>query len=75
MTRTRAMTAALLSAALLLPLEPALAQDSDDLRVRIGLGGQTQPQYIGADGNEWSPLFNGAFKRGTEPFEAKHRRG
>jgi MipA family protein len=60
---------ALASAALLLPLQSATAQNSDDIRIRIGLGGQIRPEYIGADGNEWAPLWDIAIQRGTGPFD------
>lgn len=60
---------ALLAAAVLFPLQPALAQDSDDYRVRVGLGGQIRPEYIGADSQEWAPLFDLSIKRGNEPFD------
>ena len=52
----------------LLASHPARAQDSDDYRVRIGLGGQLQPEFIGADGTEFGPLFDFDIVRGTGPF-------
>lgn len=57
------------SAALLFPLASATAQDSDGLRVRVGLGAQIRPDYIGADGSEWAPLWDLAIARGTDPFD------
>src|SRR5688572_19903854 len=35
--------------ALMLPLQPAIAQDRDDIRARVGLGAQIRPEYIGAE--------------------------
>lgn len=52
-----------------LTVQPALAQDGGDTRVRVGLGGQTRPEYIGADKNEWAPLIDFSMKRGSEPFD------
>lgn len=59
----------LFSAALLFPLSPALAQESEDIRLRVGLGVQSRPEFIGADKNGWAPLWDLATKRGTDPFE------
>ncbi|GAA4709419.1 MipA/OmpV family protein [Sphingomonas lutea] len=47
----------------------ALAQDSDDLRVRVGLGAQVQPKFIGADESELAPLFELDFARGSNAFD------
>lgn len=55
-------------AAALLVSYPAAAQDSDDYRVRVGLGAQLQPEFIGADGTEVAPLFDFDLARGTDPF-------
>ncbi len=55
-------------AAALLASHPAAAQDSDDYRVRVGVGAQLQPEYIGADGTEVAPLFDFDIARGTDPF-------
>jgi MipA family protein len=60
---------ALASAALLLPFQAAIAQDGDDIRLRIGLGGQIRPQFIGAGKSEWGPLWDIAIQRGTGPFD------
>ena len=49
--------------------QPAMAQDGGDRRVRVGIGGQTQPEYIGADKNEWAPLFDFSMARGDDPFD------
>ena len=54
--------------AALLVSQPAGAQDSDDYRVRVGLGAQLQPEFIGADGTEVAPLFDFDIARGTDPF-------
>ncbi len=61
--------ALLLSAAVLFPISPALAQDGDGIRVRLGLGGQIRPEFIGADGREWAPLIDVAIARGADPFK------
>jgi MipA family protein len=54
--------------AALLASYPAVAQDSDDYRVRVGLGAQLRPEFIGADGTEIGPLFDFDLARGTDPF-------
>ena len=58
----------LLCSAALLASHPAKAQDSDDYRVRVGLGAQLQPEFLGADGTEVGPLFDLDIARGTNPF-------
>jgi outer membrane protein len=57
----------LLPAAVLLA-SPAAAQDSDDLRVRVGLGAQVRPEFIGAKDTEVAPLIDVDIARGTNPF-------
>lgn len=52
----------------MLAASPARAQDSDDYRVRIGLGAQLQPEFIGADGTEVAPLWDVDIARGSNPF-------
>ncbi len=47
---------------------PATAQDEDDYRVRIGLGGQIQPKFIGSDDTRILPLVDFDLARGTNPF-------
>lgn len=47
----------------------AWAQDSDDLRVRVGLGAQIEPEFIGAEDSSVGPLVNLDFARGSAPFE------
>jgi outer membrane protein len=44
------------------------AQDSRDIRVRLGLGGQLRPEFIGADGTNVTPLFHVNIARGTNEF-------
>lgn len=61
--------AALAVAAALLPVTPTMAQDSDDWRVRVGLGAQFQPKYIGADDREAAPLVDLSIARGNEQFD------
>lgn len=55
-------------AALFLPLSPVVAQNSDDWRVRVGLGGQIRPRYLGANGSEAAPFWDLSIARGAEPF-------
>jgi outer membrane protein len=69
MSVTAAMKLLLLAAAsALLFAVPAGAQESRDYRVRLGLGAQLQPEYIGADDREVAPLFDIDVARGTKPF-------
>jgi MipA family protein len=56
------------SAALLPAWGAAAAQDSPDIRVRVGLGAQLQPEFIGADSTRVAPLFHVNFARGTNEF-------
>ena len=62
------------TAAILILATPAAAQDSDedDYRVRIGLGGQLKPKFIGSDETQLLPLFHLDLARGDNefPFEA-----
>jgi outer membrane protein len=46
----------------------AMAQDSGDTRVRIGLGGQVRPKYVGADKSEIAPLFDLDIAHGSNEF-------
>jgi outer membrane protein len=63
------MASAAIAAATMLPgWGTALAQDSNDLRVRVGLGGQMRPEYIGADDYELGPLWDIDIARGTNAF-------
>ena len=67
---TRSSFLAAAGAVLALVASPAAAQDEGgDLRVRVGLGAQTTPEYPGADDNEFGPLFDLSFSRGAEPFD------
>src|SRR5688572_25387179 len=47
----------------------AFAQDSDDLRVRVGLGAQLRPEFIGADSTAIGPLLDLDFARGSNEFK------
>ena len=58
----------LIAAAILCPAGAAHAQDSDDLRVRVGLGAQLQPEFVGADDTEIAPLLDLDFARGSNEF-------
>ena len=52
----------------LIAATPALAQDADDYRVRVGLGGQLKPKFPGADDRSLQPLVDFDIARGTNPF-------
>jgi outer membrane protein len=60
--------AMLAAAALVVASAPAFAEDKPDIRVRVGLGAQVQPEYIGADSSDVSPLFHVNIARGANPF-------
>jgi outer membrane protein len=55
-------------AAILPAWSAATAQDGRDIRVRVGLGAQLRPEFIGADGTSLVPLFHVNFARGTKEF-------
>ena len=60
----------LFGVAALLPAWSAVsAQDSDDLRVRVGLGAQVRPKFIGASGTEVEPLWRLNIAHGSDPFK------
>ena len=54
--------------ALLIASSPATAQDENDLRVRVGLGGQLKPEFIGSDDVKLRPLWDVDLARGSDPF-------
>jgi outer membrane protein len=59
----------LIAAAALCPAwSAAFAQDGEDLRVRVGLGAQVRPEFIGADNSKVAPLFDLDFARGSNEF-------
>ena len=60
--------ALLACAAAVVASDPAQAEDKEDLRVRVGLGAQLQPEFKGADDTEWAPLWDLDIARGTKPF-------
>jgi outer membrane protein len=66
--KTILIASAAIAAASLLPAGTARAQDSDDLRVRVGAGAQLQPKYVGSDEVGVAPLFDLDFARGSNPF-------
>ena len=55
-------------AAVLPAWSAASAQDAEDLRVRVGLGAQVRPDFIGADTTEVAPLWRVNIAKGAEPF-------
>lgn len=61
-------SAAIALAAILPAWSAAAAQDSRDIRVRVGLGGQLRPEFIGDDDTELAPLFHVNIARGTNEF-------
>lgn len=58
----------LLAAVAALPASAAAAQDGPDYRVRVGVGAQIQPDFIGAKGTSVAPLFHVKTARGTNQF-------
>src|SRR5205085_4697674 len=59
-----------LVSALLMPAwNAASAQDNRDLRVRVGLGAQLLPEYVGADKEQVAPFFDIDFARGDHQFK------
>jgi len=63
------ITAATLAAASLFAAgSPAVAQDSGDTRVRVGLGAQVRPEFVGADKSEVAPLFDLDIARAGNEF-------
>jgi MipA family protein len=66
---TAGMKHLLIAVAAILPAWSAAdAQDSRDIRIRVGLGAQLRPQFIGADGTSLVPLFHVNIARGTKEF-------
>jgi outer membrane protein len=60
----------LIAAAAFLPAwSAAHAQENNDLRVRVGLGAQLRPDFIGADSTEVAPLWRINVAHGTDPFK------
>lgn len=57
-----------LLAAILPAWSAANAQDSRDIRVRVGLGAELGPKFVGADDTSVSPLFHVNTARGTHEF-------
>lgn len=55
-------------AAILPAWSAAHAQDSRDIRVRVGLGAQLLPQFIGSDHSDVAPLFHINIAHGTNEF-------
>jgi len=47
---------------------PAASQENKDIRVRVGLGGEIKPKFVGSDELEFGPLWNVDVARGTNPF-------
>lgn len=69
----RAIAPAVIAAAALFPAWSGVAaQDSGDTRVRVGLGAQLRPEFVGADDKDIGPLWDIDIAHGAEefPFEA-----
>ena len=47
---------------------PAHAQDAENLRVRVGLGGQLKPEFPGSEDYNVLPLVDFDLARGSNPF-------
>lgn len=63
------MKTILIGAAALLPAwSAAAAQDIRDIRVRVGVGAQVQPEYVGADTTHILPLFHVNIARDGHEF-------
>jgi outer membrane protein len=59
-----------IAAAVLIPaFSAAQAQDTDVTRVRVGLGAQLRPDFIGSDSFEAAPLFDLDTARGSNEFK------
>jgi outer membrane protein len=61
-------TVILSCAAALIVSSTAAAQDSEDYRVRLGLGAQLRPEFIGADKVRALPYVDVDIARGDKPF-------
>lgn len=61
----------LIASALLLPAwSAASADDHQDIRVRVGLGAQLRPEFLGADGRELAPAWRINVAKGDKEFPA-----
>jgi outer membrane protein len=59
----------LIALAAILPAWSATdAQESRDIRIRVGAGAQLRPEFIGADKTAAAPLFHVSIARGTNEF-------
>lgn len=67
MNTTAPAFAAALCAAIAMPAS-AQEQERPDLRVRLGLGAQVRPEFVGGKDRELAPLFDIDIARGDEPF-------
>jgi outer membrane protein len=60
----------LIAAAAVIPaLSAAHAQDGEGTRVRVGLGAQVRPDFVGSDSIEFAPLFDIDTARGDHEFK------
>jgi outer membrane protein len=56
------------AAALVPAWSAASAQESEELRVRVGLGAQLRPEFVGSDERQVGPLWDVDFARGDHEF-------
>jgi outer membrane protein len=68
MKRFLVASATIAAAGLFGAWSPAFAQDSGETRVRVGLGAQLRPEFVGADHTEVGPLWDIDIARGTNEF-------
>jgi outer membrane protein len=68
MTHHSKSFAVLICATLLSPGGVAHAQDTKDVRVRVGAGAQVRPEFIGAKDRKIGPLFDIDIARGDKNF-------
>ena len=65
----RVIASAVIGAAALVPAwSAACAQDSEDTRVRVGLGAQLRPEFVGANERQIAPLWDLDLARGDHEF-------
>lgn len=64
-----ALQTAIATALTLFPCYAARAQEKEDIRLRVGLGAQIRPEYLGSDGTEFAPLWDVAVARGSNQFD------
>lgn len=66
---SRLIVTAAVAAATLVPAWSAATARDGGRRVRVGIGAQVRPDFIGSDRSAISPLFHVNFARGTDEFK------